>query len=129
MTRTDVQPPRRQRRHGATVRAETRGLPPPPRRSSPSSSSSPRRRFARAALSRAAAAAASASRRALALSAASLSCACRRMAAEPPPMSPRFSKPRAACPPLVRRMIAAGRLGKKSGRGFYDYGDSKIYGA
>jgi 3-hydroxybutyryl-CoA dehydrogenase len=38
-------------------------------------------------------------------------------------------EPRAACPPLVRRMIAAGRLGKKSGRGFHDYGDSKIYGA
>jgi 3-hydroxybutyryl-CoA dehydrogenase len=38
-------------------------------------------------------------------------------------------EPRAACPPLVRRMIAARRLGKKSGRGFHDYGDSKIYGA
>ena len=38
-------------------------------------------------------------------------------------------EPRAACPPLVRRMIAAGRLGKKSGRGFHAYGDSKMFGA
>lgn len=38
-------------------------------------------------------------------------------------------EPRAACPPLVRRMIAAGRLGKKSGRGFHDYADSKMFGA
>lgn len=36
---------------------------------------------------------------------------------------------RAACPPLVRRMIAAGHLGKKSGRGFHQYGDSKMFGA
>ena len=28
---------------------------------------------------------------------------------------------RASCPPLVRRMIAAGHLGRKSGRGFYTY--------
>jgi 3-hydroxybutyryl-CoA dehydrogenase len=26
-----------------------------------------------------------------------------------------------APPPLMKRMIAAGRLGRKSGRGFYDY--------
>ncbi len=38
-------------------------------------------------------------------------------------------EPRAACPPLVRRMIAAGRLGKKSGHGFHAYGDSKMFGA
>jgi 3-hydroxybutyryl-CoA dehydrogenase len=38
-------------------------------------------------------------------------------------------EPRAACPPLVRRMIAAGWLGKKSGRGFHAYQDSKMYGA
>lgn len=38
-------------------------------------------------------------------------------------------EPRAACPPLVRRMIAAGRLGKKSGAGFHAYGDSKMFGA
>jgi 3-hydroxybutyryl-CoA dehydrogenase len=36
---------------------------------------------------------------------------------------------RAACPPLVRRMIAAGHLGKKSGKGFHDYSDAKIFGA
>ena len=29
--------------------------------------------------------------------------------------------PRAACPPLIKRMIAAGHLGRKSGRGFYTY--------
>ncbi len=39
------------------------------------------------------------------------------------------NEPRAACPPLVKRMIAAGHLGKKSGRGFHRYGDNKIYGA
>lgn len=38
-------------------------------------------------------------------------------------------EPRAACPPLVKRMIAAGRLGKKSGRGFYEYRDAKMFGA
>jgi 3-hydroxybutyryl-CoA dehydrogenase len=30
--------------------------------------------------------------------------------------------PRCAPPPLLRRMVAAGRLGRKSGRGFYEYG-------
>ncbi len=29
--------------------------------------------------------------------------------------------PRASAPPLLRRMVAAGRLGKKSGRGFFEY--------
>ncbi len=29
--------------------------------------------------------------------------------------------PRAAAPPLLRRMVAAGHLGRKAGRGFYDY--------
>lgn len=38
-------------------------------------------------------------------------------------------EPRAACPPLVRRMIAAGKLGKKSGEGFHVYGDNKMFGA
>jgi 3-hydroxybutyryl-CoA dehydrogenase len=38
-------------------------------------------------------------------------------------------EPRAACPPLVRRMIAANRLGKKTGHGFHAYGDSKMFGA
>ncbi|WP_028080706.1 3-hydroxyacyl-CoA dehydrogenase family protein [Solimonas soli] len=36
---------------------------------------------------------------------------------------------RASCPPLVKRMIAAGHLGKKTGRGFHRYGDSKMFGA
>lgn len=39
------------------------------------------------------------------------------------------NEPRAACPPLVKRMIAAGWLGKKSGRGFHSYSDSKMFGA
>jgi len=30
--------------------------------------------------------------------------------------------PRASAPPLLRRMVAAGHLGRKSGKGFYDYG-------
>lgn len=37
--------------------------------------------------------------------------------------------PRAAAPPLLRRMVAAGRLGRKSGRGFYEYGKPGMYGA
>lgn len=36
---------------------------------------------------------------------------------------------RAACPPLARRMIAAGHLGKKTGRGFHRYQDTKMFGA
>jgi 3-hydroxybutyryl-CoA dehydrogenase len=38
-------------------------------------------------------------------------------------------EPRAACPPLVRRMIAANRLGKKTGAGFHAYGNTKMFGA
>lgn len=38
-------------------------------------------------------------------------------------------EPRAACPPLVRRMIAAKRLGKKTGQGFHTYDDTKMFGA
>ncbi len=38
-------------------------------------------------------------------------------------------EPRAACPPLVKRMIAAGHLGRKSGQGFHSYRDSRMYGA
>jgi 3-hydroxybutyryl-CoA dehydrogenase len=37
--------------------------------------------------------------------------------------------PRAACPPLCRRMVAAGLLGRKSGRGFYTYDSDKMFGA
>ena len=37
--------------------------------------------------------------------------------------------PRAACPPLVKRMIAAGHLGRKSGRGFFDYSGNAMFGA
>lgn len=38
-------------------------------------------------------------------------------------------EPRAACPPLVKRMIAAGHLGRKTGRGFHTYKDTKMFGA
>jgi 3-hydroxybutyryl-CoA dehydrogenase len=37
--------------------------------------------------------------------------------------------PRAATPPLLRRMVAAGLLGRKSGRGFFDYQGSTMFGA
>jgi len=37
--------------------------------------------------------------------------------------------PRAACPPLVRRMVAAGHLGRKTGRGFYRYQGGAMFGA
>ncbi|MGH2843732.1 MAG: 3-hydroxyacyl-CoA dehydrogenase family protein [Solirubrobacteraceae bacterium] len=33
-----------------------------------------------------------------------------------------FGREQYAPPPLLRRMVAAGRLGRKSGRGFYEYG-------
>jgi 3-hydroxybutyryl-CoA dehydrogenase len=39
------------------------------------------------------------------------------------------NEPRAACPPLVKRMIGAGKLGRKSGEGFHAYGNNKIFGA
>ncbi len=37
--------------------------------------------------------------------------------------------PRAACPPLLRRMVAAGLLGRKSGRGFHRYDGNAMFGA
>lgn len=37
-------------------------------------------------------------------------------------------EPRAACPPLVKRMIAAGHLGRKTGRGFYTYDRDAMFG-
>ena len=37
--------------------------------------------------------------------------------------------PRFAPPPLVDRMIAAGHLGRKTGRGFYTYDDQQLFGA
>lgn len=36
---------------------------------------------------------------------------------------------RAAAPPLLRRMVAAGHLGRKSGRGFYRYDGGRMFGA
>ncbi|HUZ75540.1 MAG TPA: 3-hydroxyacyl-CoA dehydrogenase family protein [Stellaceae bacterium] len=37
-------------------------------------------------------------------------------------------EPRAACPALVRRMIAAGQLGRKTGQGFYRYDRDAMFG-
>jgi len=37
--------------------------------------------------------------------------------------------PRCAAPPLLRRMVAAGWLGRKSGRGFYAYEGGRMYGS
>ncbi|MBL8202909.1 MAG: 3-hydroxybutyryl-CoA dehydrogenase [Blastocatellia bacterium] len=36
-----------------------------------------------------------------------------------------FKEKRFAAPPLLKRMVQAGMLGRKSGRGFYDYSDPK----
>ncbi len=36
-----------------------------------------------------------------------------------------FKRVEYAPPPLIKRMIAAGRLGRKSGQGFYDYNESR----
>jgi 3-hydroxybutyryl-CoA dehydrogenase len=38
-------------------------------------------------------------------------------------------EPRAACPALVKRMIGAGMLGRKTGKGFHSYESNKIFGA
>ncbi len=37
--------------------------------------------------------------------------------------------PRHACPTLVRQMVAAGQLGKRVGRGFYEYASANTFGA
>jgi 3-hydroxybutyryl-CoA dehydrogenase len=37
--------------------------------------------------------------------------------------------PRAAAPPLLRRMVAAGHLGRKSGQGFFRYAGARMYGS
>ncbi len=36
--------------------------------------------------------------------------------------------PRAATPPLLSRMVAAGHLGRKAGRGFYQYDGNAMFG-
>ncbi|MNU09986.1 3-hydroxybutyryl-CoA dehydrogenase [compost metagenome] len=38
-------------------------------------------------------------------------------------------EPRAACPPLLRRMVAAKRLGRKTQGGFLNYEANKIFGS
>lgn len=40
-----------------------------------------------------------------------------------------FKDPRFAPPPLVTKMIEAGYLGRKTGRGFYEYGGKTMFGA
>jgi 3-hydroxybutyryl-CoA dehydrogenase len=40
-----------------------------------------------------------------------------------------FRDPRFAPPPLVDQMIAAGDLGRKTGRGFYTYDDDRLFGS
>ena len=36
-----------------------------------------------------------------------------------------YREKRFAAPPLLRKMVLAGRFGRKSGAGFYDYADPK----
>jgi 3-hydroxybutyryl-CoA dehydrogenase len=40
-----------------------------------------------------------------------------------------FKQPEYAPPPLMKRMVAAGRLGRKTGRGFYDYATEPVAAA
>ena len=40
-----------------------------------------------------------------------------------------FRDPRFAPPPMVARMVAAGDLGRKTGRGFYTYDDTTLFGS
>ncbi|MFG1187691.1 MULTISPECIES: 3-hydroxyacyl-CoA dehydrogenase family protein [Xanthobacter] len=39
------------------------------------------------------------------------------------------NNPRTFPPPLLRRMVAAGQLGRKTRRGFFDYGSDALFGA
>jgi 3-hydroxybutyryl-CoA dehydrogenase len=40
-----------------------------------------------------------------------------------------LADPRFFPPPMVERMVAAGDLGRKTGRGFYDYDDTRLFGS
>jgi 3-hydroxybutyryl-CoA dehydrogenase len=40
-----------------------------------------------------------------------------------------FREPRFFPPPMVDRMVAAGDLGRKTGRGFYTYDDTRLFGS
>jgi 3-hydroxybutyryl-CoA dehydrogenase len=44
-------------------------------------------------------------------------------------MHAEYAEPAYSAPPLLRRMTAAGLLGRKAGRGLYDYSDQPANGA